>query len=915
MTMLVMSLSVQGFAATVQVKSQKNIEEYKLENGLRVILAPNDKENKIYMNMIYLTGALNDPKSKGGLAHLLEHLAFKGTENVKDEEFQRRLDQYTLMNNAMTDYKSTQYISVIRPEKTALNEMIYLEAERMDKLVLKEKFIPSEIAIVKRERELRMDQPYSVLMDQIWKAAYGNQYFGRLPIGDLEDLQSIKIKEVQDFYKTWYAPNNAVLVISGKFDKKAALEQINKNFESIAAKKIPATIKVPPLDLSKISKREFEVTKGSNFAKYHIYLTPGNPEVESSLAYMSSLYAMQSSGHLYKDMVETGIANSIQSTTWLTPDFNLSFLGADYSPNHDALKVADSLRKGIEEKKKVFNETELNRVKTLVRYDDEMMMKDSSSVGSMLSEYVVQNNGDWTQYWVDIQNILKITPEELNQKFTTYFIPQNRILGHIKPTPEDQKKAQEYTAETSTSKTLDQSDVKPEPLKDVSVYQAEIKEYLAQSKPLIKKNEKKIERGQLKNGLKYALFPTTTKDDKVYASISMDFGTVSSLKNKSELLGLTSYLLLRASEQYSLQDIIDKSINTGGSASASASDNGVNIQISAKKEYFEDYFKYMLDVIKNPKFEQTQFDLIKSQSLSALNRPYTEPDTVAGLTMARHLEIYEPGDLRYHFEPELSKSQLEAAKLEQVKALYLDFFGTQHAQISVTGEFDSKAIRKVIENQLGQWNSKQPYERIRSKFRVYNATKIHALAEQREFGSYQAIMLLPVGMKNKDSAALIVLSDILGDSQLSSRLARELREKNALVYGFSSDLSLNKEDEIGALTIGANYTAGKSAEVSQTVHSVLSDLLKNGVTEQEVASIKANILKKRVTSLEDERRIHGMLNGQLYENKTLNHRIDRDLQFANVTKADVDAVIKKYIKLNELVEVMADQYGKTVLKP
>ncbi|MFE1635201.1 M16 family metallopeptidase, partial [Acinetobacter baumannii] len=160
-------------AQTTLVKSKQNVEEYKLDNGFRVVLAPNDKENKIFINTIYLTGSLNDPQGKSGLAHLLEHLAFKGTQNVKGEEFQRRLDQYTLMTNASTDYYSTKYTNIVRPEKTALDQVLYLESERMDKLVLQEKFVPSEIEIVKREREVRMDQPFAVLMDQMWKSAYG----------------------------------------------------------------------------------------------------------------------------------------------------------------------------------------------------------------------------------------------------------------------------------------------------------------------------------------------------------------------------------------------------------------------------------------------------------------------------------------------------------------------------------------------------------------------------------------------------------------------------------------------------------------------------------------------------------------------------------------------------------------------
>ena len=180
--------SALSFAQPVLVKTEQNVEEYRLDNGLRIILAPNDKENKVFMNTVYLTGSLNDPQGKGGLAHLLEHLAFKGTENVKGDEFQRRLDQYTLMTNASTDYYSTKYTNVIRPEKIALSEVIFLEAERMDKLVLQEKYVPTEIDIVKREREIRLDQPFSVLIDQVFKSAYGNQYLGRLPIGDLNEL-------------------------------------------------------------------------------------------------------------------------------------------------------------------------------------------------------------------------------------------------------------------------------------------------------------------------------------------------------------------------------------------------------------------------------------------------------------------------------------------------------------------------------------------------------------------------------------------------------------------------------------------------------------------------------------------------------------------------------------------------------
>ena len=907
----VLGVSATGLAQPILLKSEQNIEEYKLDNGLRVILAPNDKENKVFMNTIYLTGALNDPQGKGGMAHLLEHLAFKGTENVKGEEFQRRLDQYSLMSNASTDYYSTKYTSVIRPEKTAIDEMIYLEAERMDKLVLQEKFVPSEINIVEREREVRLDQPFSVLMDQIWKSAYGNQYLGRLPIGDLKELKSIKMDELNKFYRTWYAPNNAVMVIAGKFDKKQVLDTVEKNFNSIAARTVPKQVNVPVLDSSKIQERAFEVKKGSDFGKYNIYLNGKNQQIQTALALSPFLFTMQPSGHLYKDVVETGTATQVQSTTWLTQDFNLVFMGAVYAPNHDAQKVGSALMQGIE-KKHSFNEVELNRVKNLIKNSQKSMMTSASAVGGMLSDYVVSSNGDWTQYFKDQAEVQNLKVNDVNQIINQFLIAEHRISGDIKPTPEDQKKALELQKGAETAKTLDQQDTKAEPLKDPSVYKAEVAQNLTMSQQYVEKIDQKIQTGTLKNGMQYALFPTSTRDDKTYASIALNFGTAESLKDQAEVIGFMSYLLLRASEQYSLQDIADKSIDAGGRASASAVDNGISIQISAKNEKFEEFFKFIIDVMNNPKFEQTQFDLIKSQTLSSLNRSYTEPETVASLTIARIVEKYQPGDLRYHFEPELAKQQVTSITNDNVKSLYKQYFTTQNGQISVTGDFNAKSLLKYLNKSLGQSKTTQPYQRLSSEYFEYPAQKVHALAEQRQFGNYQALITLPVGNRHPDAEALLVLSNILGESQLSSRLAMELREKNALVYSFGSNMTLSSFQNTGALGISADYTAGKSAQVSQGVHKVLNDLLKNGVTEQELEAAKANIMKQRVTNLEDERRIHRGLNSQLEQNRSFKSRLERDQAFAQLTKADIDAVIQKYIKLDHLVEVMADQYAKPV---
>lgn len=902
----------QLFAKPVLVKSEQEISEYKLDNGLRIVLAPNQKENKVYMNTIYFTGSLNDPEGKGGLAHLLEHLAFKGTQNIQGEEYQRQLDQYTLSNNASTEYYSTRYTNLVRPDQTAIDKVLELEAERMDKLVLKAQYVPAEIAIVRREREIRLDQPFSVLLDQMWKSAYGNQSLGRLPIGDLEELKSIKMPELQQFYQDYYAPNNAVILLTGKFDSAEVLASIDQHFSPLKARNIPQPIDVPVLDSTQISTRNYQVKKGSDLAQFHIYLNGANEKIQPALALAPYLYTMQPSGQLYQNMVKTGVSTDVFGSSWLEPDFNLVFLGAVYAPSQDAEKVNQTLTTQVEQPKQ-FTEAELQRVKNLFKNEQRQMMASATDLGSALTSYIVSERGDWQRLFVDEKAVHALTLDQVNQTLTQFLTPAHRVTASILPTPEEQKNAQqlaEQSQSTENATPLAPVSAAETALLDPSVYQAQIANYVKASAQKLGSSEKAIQRGKLRNGMQYALYPTTTKDDRIYASIDVDFGDANSLMNQGTVIDLTAYLLMRGSKEYSLQQIMDKSIELDGQASVKAQRNSFEISISANKANFAEYFDFVVDLLKNPTFSQSEFDLIKAQSLQSLDRPYTEPEVVAGLTLDRLTEQYPVGDLRYHFEPKVAEQQLQKVTNAQIQQFYQQYFAMNHARISVTGEFDAKKMKDDIKDAFQNWSTKQHFEAVAPDYQMLSAQQVHALSEQREFGFYQSALTLPIGVYHQDAPALIVFAHILGDSQLSSRLAKELREKNGLVYGFGSPLQLHSKKDNGELLISANYTAGRSAQVSQAVHKVLKALLEKGITEQELASAKADIMKQRATILEDDRIIHRMLNGQLENDQSMIDRAKRDQEIVRLTVKDVNTAIKKYIKLDQFVEVMADQYGQ-----
>lgn len=619
LALCLVGFNMSAWSKPTLVQHEQGIYEYRLENGLRVVLAPNDKESKIFINTIYLTGSLNDPDKKSGMAHLLEHLAFKGTKNIKDKEFQRRLDQFTLSNNASTDFYSTRYMNILRPASKALKEVLHLEAERMDKLVIQKQFVAPEIEIVKRERELRMDQPDAVLIDQVFKAAYGNQFLGRLPIGDLPELKSIQLNELNQFYRTWYAPNNAVLVISGKFNQTEVLNDIEQNFTAIASRPVPEQVKVPVLDAAKIKARHFLVEKGSDLAVYNLYLGSSNPSAVLSLATTPLFYTMEPSGRLYKEMVEKKLSLGVQSATWLDQNINLVFLGTIYAPTQDEKAIYKTLNEQIESKVP-FGQVDLDRVKSLTQTQANMIKDNSVALGARLSDYVVTYKGQWTQYFKDLDGIQQLEINQVNQDLQHFLTSNHRLVGEIKPTKETQN-VTKVSPQVEPDALKNQNKKPKETLKNISQYQKETQQNVAVSAQLLKAAEQKIQRGQLSNGMRYALYPVPTRDNRTYATLSVNFGTEQSLFNQKMVLNLMSYLLLRGTEQYNLQQVADKTISAGGFASAVGSDGKITIKIQAPKDKFDDYFQFILALIKNPKFDQTQFDLIKAQSLGALNRP------------------------------------------------------------------------------------------------------------------------------------------------------------------------------------------------------------------------------------------------------------------------------------------------------
>ena len=212
--------------------------EYQLENGLKIIVKEDHRAPVAMTQIWYRVGSADEPLNKGGISHLLEHMMFKGTSDVSSDDYERLIAKFGGVNNAFTSYDYTGYYELFPANRMPL--ALELEADRMTNLVFDEKAFAKEHQVVMEERRQRTDDnPLAKAYESFRLLALPDSPKGESVIGPMSELESIELTELKDWYQTWYAPNNATLVIVGDVDPEEVLAQVKRYFGDLPASKLP----------------------------------------------------------------------------------------------------------------------------------------------------------------------------------------------------------------------------------------------------------------------------------------------------------------------------------------------------------------------------------------------------------------------------------------------------------------------------------------------------------------------------------------------------------------------------------------------------------------------------------------------------------------------------------------------------
>ncbi|MBO0861595.1 MAG: insulinase family protein, partial [Chloracidobacterium sp.] len=515
---LTLACSIFIIAAQAQnperVTSVEGITEYRLPNGLRVLLFPDPTKQTITVNMTYQVGSRQENYGETGMAHLLEHMVFKGA--PKHRNIPQELSEHGARPNGSTTFDRTNYFETFAATDDNLRWALDLESDRMVNSFIARKDLESEFSVVRNEYESGENNPLNAMIKRIMEASFAWHNYGKTTIGERSDIENVNIERLQAFYKLYYQPDNAVLMIAGKFDEPKTLELVKQYFGPIPkpARELPKLYTTEPAQDGEraVTVRRVGDIQGLG-AAYHI--PAGSHPDFAAIQVLGVILGDTPSGRLHKALVETKKAVEAGSFQYQTYDPGAALFYAVVPKDGSIDEARNAMLQTIDDlAKNPPTAEEVDRARQKLLKSIELSLNNSDSVGLTMSEYIAM--GDWRLYFLRRDRIRKVTPEDVKRVAAAYFKPSNRTVGMFIPTPNP-----------------DRAEIPPRP--DVS---AMLKDYKGDA-PVAMGEEfdpspTNIDKRTARStafGLKLALLPKKTRGGRVVARLILRFGNEKDLEN------------------------------------------------------------------------------------------------------------------------------------------------------------------------------------------------------------------------------------------------------------------------------------------------------------------------------------------------------------------------------------------------
>ncbi len=876
------------------VTSVEGITEYRLANGLTVLLFPDPSKQTITVNMTYRVGSRHENYGETGMAHLLEHLLFKGT--PRHPNIPQELTEHGARPNGSTWYDRTNYFETFAATEENLRWALDLEADRMVNSFVAKKDLDSEMTVVRNEFERGENSPLDVLFDRVMSTAYLWHNYGKTTIGSRADLENVPIERLQAFYRMHYQPDTATLLVAGKFDEAQTLGLVNQYFGVIPRpeRTLPGFYTSEPTqdgERSVTLRRVGDV----QYAVVGYHVPAGSDPDYAAISLLVQILGDEPSGRLYKALVETKKATSTSAFDFQLHDPGIALFSAEVRQESSLDAARDGMLQAIDDvlKNPPTNE-ELERARTALLKQIELDLNNSNRVGLQMSEWV--SMGDWRLLFLHRDRLRTATTADVQRVAAKYLKPSNRTVGIFIPTP-----------------SPDRAEIPPRP--DVA---AALKGYKGDAvvaageafDPAPANIDKRTTRATLPGGLKLSLLPKKTRGATVVVDLTLRFGDEKSLMNRSTAGQLAGAMLMRGTTKRTRQQIQDEfdrlkaRVRVGGAAT------NVNASIETNRENLPAVLRLVNEVLREPSFPAEEFELLRQQRLASLEEQRSDPIALASVAFQRHMSPQERGDVRYVKTIDESIADLKAVTLDDVKKFHADFYGASHGELAAAGDFEEVEILELTGSLFNGWKTPRPYARVGDTFKDVAPINQSLETPDKANAVYIAGQNLNVRDDEPDYPALVLGNYMLGGGFLNSRLATRIRQKDGLSYSVGSGLQVSSLDKNGRFLVQAIYAPENRARLEAAVADELALALKDGFTEEELKAAKTGWLQSREVSRAQDAELAGRLNTLQFLGRTIAWDAELDRKVAALTPAAVKAAIARHLDPAKLSIIKAGDFAK-----
>jgi zinc protease len=885
-------LAAASAAPMAPVRTVEGISEYRLPNGLQVLLAPDASKPTTTVNVTYRVGSKHENYGETGMAHLLEHLIFKGTPKHPNvwAEFAKR----GLAANGTTWFDRTNYYASFSANPDTLKWYLGWQADAMVNSFIAKKDLDTEMTVVRNEMEMGENSPGNIVFERLFATMFQWHNYAKSTIGARTDVENVDIGRLQAFYKLHYQPDNATLIVTGKFDPAQTLGWIQASFGPL---KKPAKPRPKLYTMDPVQDGERSVTvrrSGGTPSATVAYHVPASSHPDyAAVELITTLMTEPPAGRLHKRLVEElKTASGVSGFSAALAEPSALLLGADAQPGGDPEALGKALLQVVEGvAAQPFTQAELDRAKTRWLNRWEKLFGDPQQVGTALSEAIA--SGDWRLFFLLRDRVKAATLADVNRVAAERLLPANRTLALYVPTDKPVRAP------------------KPEAVNVAAQIQTFVPQAAQASVAAFDTAPAAIERAtqrvSLPNGARLVMLAKPTRGNQVHGTLTLRFGNLAALKGQRSTTDLLAALLDKGTTALDRQQLRDRLDALKMELGVRDSTAGVSLGWTTTREHAAEATALVLHLLREPRLDAATLEEVRAQFITGIDAMKSEPENIASNTLNRLRSAHPEGDPRNERTFEGTRADLQAVTLEGVKRAHASLYGPQALTLSLVGDFDAKAVQAAVEKGVANWTGALAHERLPQPFQDFPAADVRQATPDKQNATFLAAVSVPLNDMDPQYAALLLADYILG-SNTDSRLWVRIREREGLSYGTWSYVDWNSFEAASTWVFGAIFAPQNRPRVEKALKEEFARALKDGFTAQELTNAKRALLNYRALGRAQDGGLAGSLAQQSYLGRTMARTAEVDAQIEAATLQQVNEALRRHLRLDALQIVWAGDF-------